>query len=97
MTACDGILSRTISVVARLLERKPEEIQPDATLLDLGMDSLDAVELAFMVEEEFGLELLDDEEVEKLLTVRQIAEYVEKDRQRQMDADAAFAILKASS
>ena len=44
---------------------------------DLGADSLDAVELVMAVEEEFGVEVPDDE-AEGLTTVGAIIDYVEK-------------------
>jgi acyl carrier protein len=44
---------------------------------DLGADSLDAVELVMAVEEEFGIEV-PDEEAEKLISVGDIISHVEK-------------------
>ncbi len=44
---------------------------------DLGADSLDAVELVMAIEEEFGIEV-PDEEAEKLGSVGDIIDYVEK-------------------
>ena len=43
---------------------------------DLGADSLDVVELVMALEEEFGLEI-SDEDAEKLTTVEQAVEYIE--------------------
>jgi acyl carrier protein len=42
---------------------------------DLGADSLDVVELVMALEEEFSLEI-SDEEAEKLTTVKQVIEYI---------------------
>ena len=44
---------------------------------DLGADSLDVVELVMALEEEFGLEI-SDEDAEKLATVQQATEYIAK-------------------
>ncbi len=44
---------------------------------DLGADSLDAVELVMAVEEEFGIEVPDDQ-AEKLVAVGDIIDYVDK-------------------
>jgi len=44
---------------------------------DIGADSLDVVEIVMQVEEEFDIEI-PDEEVEKLTTVQEIIDYVEK-------------------
>ena len=57
---------------------KLEAVQDDATLIDdLGMDSLDAVELGMALEEEFGLEI-PDEEMEKAKTVEDVVKYIEE-------------------
>lgn len=53
-------------------------VTPDANFLDdLGADSLDVVELSMAVEEEFGLEI-SDEEGEKLKTVGDLIKYLEE-------------------
>jgi len=44
---------------------------------DMGADSLDLVEMVMMLEEEFDIEI-PDEEAEKLMTVEQIVDYVSK-------------------
>ena len=46
---------------------------------DLGADSLDTVELVMAFEEEFGIEV-PDEDAEKLLTVGNVIDYIEKHR-----------------
>ncbi|HOJ28679.1 MAG: acyl carrier protein [Spirochaetes bacterium] len=43
---------------------------------DLGADSLDTVELVMALEEEFGIEI-PDEDAEKLLTVEDVVKYIE--------------------
>ena len=54
------------------------EITPDSRLVDdLGMDSLDAVELAIATERQFGLSI-SDEQVSKLVTVADIMKLVEQ-------------------
>ncbi len=55
-----------------------EKISLEAKLADdLGIDSLDAVELAMALEEEFDIKLSDDE-LQKLVTVKDIQDVVEK-------------------
>lgn len=44
---------------------------------DLGLDSIDVIELTMAVEEEFGIEI-PDEEAEKLLTMRDLLRYLEE-------------------
>lgn len=53
------------------------EVKPEAKFVDdLGADSLDVVELIMALEEEFGLEISDDD-AEKLVSVRQAIEYID--------------------
>ena len=48
---------------------KAEAIRPEANLqADLGLDSLDAVELAIAIEDEFDVKIMDDD-IKKLATV----------------------------
>lgn len=55
-----------------------EEVKPDASFVeDLGADSLDLTELIMAMEEEFGIEI-DDEEAQKLLKVKDAVAYVER-------------------
>ena len=52
-------------------------VTPETDLIkDLGADSLDAVELVMALEEEYGIEI-PDEEVANLLTVQAIVDYIE--------------------
>jgi acyl carrier protein len=54
-----------------------DEVTPEASFVDdLGADSLDVVELVMALEEEFGLEI-NDEDAEKISTVKQAIEYIE--------------------
>jgi acyl carrier protein len=56
----------------------PNEITPEASFIDdLGADSLDTVELVMAFEEEFNLEI-PDEDAEKLTTVGKAMEYLQK-------------------
>jgi acyl carrier protein len=55
-----------------------DEVTPEASFVDdLGADSLDLTELIMAMEEEFSLEI-DDEESQKLLKVKDAVAYVEK-------------------
>lgn len=54
------------------------EVTPNARFIDdLGADSLDTVELVMRFEEEFGIEI-PDEDAEKLVSVRDAYAYIEK-------------------
>lgn len=56
----------------------PNEVTPEASFIDdLGADSLDTVELVMAFEEEFDLEI-PDEDAEKLTTVQSAMDYLQK-------------------
>ena len=65
-------------IVIQQLGVKAEEVKPEARLVeDLGADSLDAVELVMALEEEFGVEI-PDEDAAKLVTVGAVVQYLEQ-------------------
>ena len=64
------------SIVAEQLGVKEEEVTNEASFVDdLGADSLDTVELVMALEEEFDLEIAD-EDAEKISTVNEAVEYI---------------------
>ena len=66
------------SIIVDQLGVDEEEVTPDASFVDdLGADSLDTVELVMALEEEFGLEI-PDEDAEKILSVQQAVDYITK-------------------
>ncbi len=68
---------RVNEIIAEQLGISEEEIQNDSLFMDdLGADSLDVVELVMALEEEFEIDIPDDE-AEKLLTVQKLIEYLE--------------------
>ncbi len=65
-------------ILADQLGIAEEEISNEASFIeDLGADSLDIVELVMAMEEEFEMEI-PDEDAEKLLTVQDAVDYVKK-------------------
>lgn len=65
------------SIIVEQLGVDENEVKPEAHFVDdLGADSLDVVELIMALEEEFGLEIRD-EDAEKLTTVQQAVEYID--------------------
>ena len=55
-----------------------EEVKPEASFVeDLGADSLDLTELIMAMEEEFGIEI-GDEDAQKILKVKDAVSYIEK-------------------
>ena len=63
-------------IVAEQLGRDASEVTNEASFIDdLGADSLDIVELVMAMEDEFGIEI-PDEEAEKIKTVKDVIEYI---------------------
>ncbi len=63
-------------IVAEQLGKDVNEVTTNASFIDdLGADSLDIVELVMKMEEEFGIEI-PDEEAEKIKTVNDVVEYI---------------------
>ena len=73
-----AITEKIKSVIAEQLGVKPEEVTDQAKFVDdLGADSLDTVELVMALEEEYGVEI-PDEDAEKLTTVGDAIKYIEE-------------------
>ena len=66
------------AIIAEQLGVKKEEVTEGAKFIDdLGADSLDTVELVMALEEEFGIEI-PDEDAEKMVTVNEAVKYIEE-------------------
>jgi len=71
------VFDRIVKVVSEELAISEEEITEDASFIDdLGADSLDVVELIMALEEEFDIEI-PDEDAEEIATVSDAVEYIE--------------------
>lgn len=65
-------------IVIEQLGVEPSDVTPEASFVDdLGADSLDRVELVMAFEESFGLEI-PDEDAEKIVTVQDAVEYIQR-------------------
>ena len=74
----DALANRVQMIVGNQLGVEEKSLVPEANLLDdLGADSLDVVELVMALEEEFGIEVPDDD-VENIRTVGDIVAYLGK-------------------
>ena len=65
-------------IIAEVLNLSEEEIRPDSTFVDdLGADSLDVFQIIMGIEEEFYIEI-DNEEAEKITTVQDAVDQIKK-------------------
>lgn len=68
---------RIVQIIAKQLGIEEEDVTAEANVVDdLGADSLDVVELVMALEEEFNLEI-PDQEAEKIVNVQNIFDYME--------------------
>ena len=71
------VIDRVKKIVVERLEVDAEKVTEKASFIDdLGADSLDLVELVMAFEEEFGIEI-PDEDAEKITRVKEAVEYIE--------------------
>jgi len=78
MASNQEIEEKVKKIVVEQLGVNEEDVTPDASFVDdLGADSLDTVELVMALEEEFGIEI-PDEEAEKIKNVGQAADYIKE-------------------
>ena len=74
----DNIQEKVKDIIVEQLGVDAGQVTPEAKFVeDLGADSLDTVELVMAFEEEFGIEV-PDEDAEKLQTVGDVLRYVEE-------------------
>ena len=65
-------------IIAEVLNLSEEEIRPDSTFVDdLGADSLDVFQIIMGIEEDFDIEI-DNEEAEKITTVQDAVDQIKK-------------------
>ncbi len=66
------------AIIVEQLGVDESEVTPEAHFIDdLGADSLDTVELVMALEEEFGIEI-SDEDAEKIQTVGDVSKYIDE-------------------
>jgi acyl carrier protein len=73
-----SVEERVKQIIVEQLGVDEAEVTPTASFVDdLGADSLDTVELVMAFEENFGIEI-PDEDAEKIATVKDAIEYIDK-------------------
>jgi acyl carrier protein len=70
----DKVTERVIGALVEFGE-EPENVTPDSRFEDLDIDSLDLVELAQVIEDEYGIEI-QDSDMDKIATVQDVVEFV---------------------
>lgn len=76
------IKDKVRDIIVEQLGVNAEKVTPEASFIeDLGADSLDTVELVMAFEEEFSVEV-PDEDAEKLKTVGDVIDYIEENAQK---------------
>ncbi|MBR3752845.1 MAG: acyl carrier protein [Ruminiclostridium sp.] len=73
------IFEKLKALIAEQLSVDPADITLEATFVDdLGVDSLDLVELSMALEDEFGIEEMSEEDMANIKTVGDLVEYLAK-------------------
>jgi acyl carrier protein len=73
----DEFIQRVLKVIATSKRIPPETVTIDSDFMQLGIDSMDAVEILFALENEFDINIPDDE-VRTVKNIRQMCEGVER-------------------
>lgn len=81
------VLAKVKEMIASHLGKAEDEITPDSSFIeDLGADSLDLVELIMSMEDEFGLEI-SDEDAENIITVQDAINFIQSSVQSASESE----------
>jgi acyl carrier protein len=77
MRMADPLVQKVVEAIAEVRHVPPEEIDPDASLADLGLDSLDTVTMLFELETRLDITIPDDA-AKSVRTVRDVVDGVRR-------------------
>lgn len=79
MMSEEALRQKVVEVLAEEFELNPEEMTPEATLYDdLGLDSLDAVDMVVVLEKTFGTKLSDEDALRAIRTMEDLFQFLTK-------------------
>jgi len=88
----DHIYQRLKSVFVEEFELEPDQLIPEATLFDdLGLDSLDAVDMVVALEKEFGVKVKDEESIRSVRTLDDLHRFMLSIHAQMTDSDKETA------
>lgn len=77
MMTDDELRRRVVEVLAEEFELNTDDMTPEATLYDdLGLDSLDAVDMVVVLEKSFGMKLTDEQALRTIRTVGDLLQFL---------------------
>ena len=79
----EEVIARIAAIFETEFEVEPDRMKPDAHLFtDLGLDSLDLVELMVALQKAFGVQMRDSEEARAIRTLNDLHEYMFREMQK---------------
>ena len=77
MMSDEELCRKVVDVLAKEFELNPEQMKPDATLYDdLGLDSLDAVDMVVVLEKTFKMKLTDEKALRSIRTIDDLFQFL---------------------
>jgi acyl carrier protein len=77
MSSDEDLRRKVVEVLAEEFELDPGEMGPEATLYeDLGLDSLDAVDMVVVLEKTFGMKMTDEEALRSIRTMEDLFQFL---------------------
>lgn len=75
------ILEKVVDIVSKKLDVSRDTVEKSSSFEDLGADSLDMVEIIMKLEEQFGIEI-NDEDAEQLCNLDEVVDYIHNLRKK---------------